>query len=82
MQNITAELGVYITLLTIVFSAGGFYMMGLFNGKKVDRLSDDVTDIKKTVNQLNIDVRSGISDIKTDVAVLSQRVTAIEHKTK
>lgn len=49
------ELGVIITLATIVFSAGSFYMMGLFNSKKIDKIFDDVTMIKTDVTQLKIE---------------------------
>ena len=67
--SFTFEVGVLITLATIVFSAGSFYMMGVFNGKKLDKVLGDIESVKDSVHQ-----------IKNDMVRIDERMKTLERQ--
>ena len=65
--QINLELGIQLTLATMIFGAGGFYAMGLFNGKKLDKVLDDVSNIKNDIGQIKLEMKTDINKIKSDL---------------
>jgi len=59
------ETGLLIALGSFLFGAGGFYMLGLFNSKKLDKISEDMTCIKNDINFIKIE------QAKTDQRLLN-----------
>lgn len=70
--NITFQLGVLMALGTIVFSAGTFYMMGLFNNKKLDKMGDQLSNLVDSISKINDKVTNvQINQARTDEKLIS-----------
>lgn len=68
------QLGVIITMSSIIFSAGTFYMMGLFNNKKIDKMADQLSNVDEKINKLN----DKLTNVQINQARSDEKLSSME----
>ena len=80
--TINLETGIILAVLTIVFSAGGFYFMGIISFKKMGEISDKLSNVEKNIGDIKTDiavVRLEQNHAKSDISDLRERIRIIEN---
>ena len=68
------QIGLLIALISSGFSVGVFYAFSIANGKKIDRLLEDVSENILETGKIQTDVNT----IKNDIGKIEQRLLFVE----